>query len=141
MSATITVVVVDDSAAYRAGVVDALGAARDIHVLGQGGSAAEAIALAKDLSPDLILLDLEMPGGGIAAARQIAQSQPAIKIFMLTGVSRAESIQEARQAGVHCYLLKGISARALIQLLRDAHQGCQSPACWPADAGLLHTMR
>src|SRR5690348_6435050 len=71
MSDMMQIVVVDDHPLFRDGVVHTLSAEPDIEVVGQGGSAAEAVELAQDRLPDLILLDIHMPGGGLQAAQTI----------------------------------------------------------------------
>jgi DNA-binding NarL/FixJ family response regulator len=102
---------------------------QDLNVIGQGGSAAEAIDLAKKLRPHLIILDLDMPGGGIEAATWIARAMPSIKIVILTVLSDENLIQPLRQAGAHGYLVKGISARALAKAIRSIGSGAMY---WPS---------
>jgi DNA-binding NarL/FixJ family response regulator len=78
------VVIVDDHVLFRDGLATILNAEADIEVVGQGGSADEAIRLARELLPEIILLDLDMPGGGLQAARVIGDECPVIKMVVLT---------------------------------------------------------
>lgn len=123
MSDTIQVAIVDDHTLFREGLAHILAAESDIDVVAQGASAADAIRLAADLLPDLILLDITMPGGGIAAAQTIARSWPVTKIVMLTGSEDEDHLVEALKAGARGYILKGISARELITILRGICAG------------------
>jgi two-component system, NarL family, nitrate/nitrite response regulator NarL len=142
MSQIINVVVVDDHGPFRECLADTLNAEQDVRVVGQGASAAEAIMLVEDLRPDIVLLDLEMPGGGIPAATQIAQAQPQTRIVILTGNNEEESVRTAQLLGVWCYLLKGISARALTDILRNVYRGHTDAGCWPAsDASQSNLLR
>src|SRR5512141_2033574 len=95
----ITLVVIDDHPMLRDGVVRTLGAERDMRVVAEGGSAAEALQLAREHLPDVILLDVSMPGGGLKAAADIAVACPIVKIIMLTVSQDEEHVMEAFKAG------------------------------------------
>src|SRR3972149_4255585 len=82
--AKIRTVIVDDHALLRDALVTILNTEPDFEVVGQGGSAADAIRLARDLLPEIILLDIDMPGGGITAAQEISRGCPVTKIVVLT---------------------------------------------------------
>jgi two-component system nitrate/nitrite response regulator NarL len=112
------VVIVDDYPPFREGVVHLLAARSDTEVVGQGASAADAAALAAELSPDVLLLDLDLPGGGINAARSIALCCPAVKIVVLTVSQSEDDVAAARSAGVWAYVLKGLSGRELSRVVR-----------------------
>ncbi len=84
-----------------------------------GGSADEAVELAKKLQPDLILLDISMPGGGIAAAAAIASACPVVKIAMLTVSEREDDVKNALQAGASGYILKGIGGLRLAEVVKS----------------------
>jgi len=113
------VVIVDDCVRYRQSLAELLRATPDIEVLGLGGCADDAVRLAAQLAPDVILLDLDMPGGGIEAARRLAVACPAITVFVLTASDDPVSRTEARRAGAKRYLLKGFSARELAEVIRS----------------------
>ena len=84
MSELIRVVVADDHPLFREGVITSLSSAPDIVVVGQADDGDAALRLVRDELPDLVLLDVTMPGGGIDAARKIAATCPATRIVMLT---------------------------------------------------------
>ncbi|MGE0312005.1 MAG: response regulator [Lautropia sp.] len=123
MTATIRVVVVDDHPLFRGGVVRTLQEADDFEVLGEGGSADDAVALVDRHLPDLVCLDISMPGGGIAAAAEIGRRYPAVRIVMLTVSETEEDVFAALQAGASGYVLKGIGARELMEALRSVAAG------------------
>lgn len=112
------VVIVDDYVPYRESLVEYLRATPDIDVLGQGDTASDAVRLALLLAPDVLLLDLDMPGGGLEAARRLAAACPAVRVLVLTVSDDPVCRTEASLAGVAGYLLKGISARALAEAIR-----------------------
>ena len=109
MSHRARIAVIDDHPIFREGVVHTLKAAKVFDVVGVGGSMDEAVRIAAEKKPDIILLDISMPGGGIAAANAIAGADPSIKIIMLTVSEREEDVTASLQAGVRGYLLKGTS--------------------------------
>lgn len=113
------IVIVDDCVRYRESLAELLRAVPDIEVLGLGGSADDAVRLAAQLAPDVILVDLDMPGCGIEAARRLAVACPAVNVFILTVSDDPVSRTEARLAGVKRYLLKGLSARQLAEAIRS----------------------
>ncbi|MGE3537180.1 MAG: response regulator [Candidatus Tectimicrobiota bacterium] len=123
MNDTIRVVIVDDHPLFRDGVAATLDAQADIEIVGQGTTATEALHLAQELLPDVILLDINMPGGGLQAAREIATGCPVVKIVMLTVSETEDDILAALKAGARAYILKGVSARELVAILRSVNAG------------------
>jgi len=123
MTDKLRIVIVDDHPLFREGVAGVLVSEPDIDVVGQGGSAAEAVQLATDLLPDIILLDIAMPGGGVQAARHIAASCPFTKIVMLTASEDEEDVTTALKAGARAYILKGVPARELVRIIRSVWAG------------------
>ena len=119
----IHIVIVDDHALFRDGLATILAAEADIEVVGQGGTAEEAIRLARDLLPEIILLDIDMPGGGLEAARTIANEFPVIKIVMLTASEDDDHLMAALKTGARAYILKGVAARELLRILRAVAAG------------------
>lgn len=97
-------VIVDDHALFREGLATILSAEDDLEVVGQGGSADEAIQLAKDLSPDIILLDLDMPGGGLKAAKVVSNEMEKIKIVVLTASEEDNNLINALKIGARAYI-------------------------------------
>jgi two-component system nitrate/nitrite response regulator NarL len=123
MNDTIKVVIVDDYVLYRETVVEVLSSDPEIAIIGQGASAQEAIHLTADLHPDIILLDLGMPGGGLTAAWALASDFPATRIIVLTSSASEDDEFQATQAGVCAYLLKGVVGRELIQEIHKVYVG------------------
>lgn len=123
ISAISRIVIVDDHALFRDGLATILGAESDLEVVGQGGNADEAIKLTKDLTPDVILIDLDMPGGGLNAARVISNEIPKTKIVVLTASEEDNNLLNALKIGAHAYILKGVAARELIHILRLVIEG------------------
>lgn len=123
MSDKLQIVLVDDHPLFREGVAYALQSQPDFEVVGQGGSLDDAIRLACELLPDLVLLDIGIPGGGIQAARTIASACPATKIVMLTASVEDDDLLAALKAGAQGYVLKGVSARELARVVRAVNEG------------------
>ena len=119
----IQVAVVDDHPLLREGVANTLSASPNIEVVGQGETAEDAIRLAGDLLPDILLLDISMKGGGINAAREISVAYPVVKIVMLTVSEREDDVAASLKAGARGYILKGVSARDLVAAVQSIHKG------------------
>lgn len=119
----VRVVLIDDHPLWREGVTAILGADPAFEVIGQGGSADEAVRLAGDLLPDLMLLDVSMPGGGLNAARAIALTYPVVKLIMLTVAREDETVLAALKAGARGYVLKGVSGPELLRIVRGVQAG------------------
>ncbi len=123
MQRKIRVGVVDDHPLYRDGVVFALESEPDIEVVGQGESAAEAFQIAHDHAPDVLLLDMNMPGGGINAVAKVALRCPSTKTLMLTVVDDEDEVRSALRKGARGYLLKGTSSSELVSAIRVVNKG------------------
>lgn len=123
MSDKLHVVVIDDHPLYREGVVKTLEKASDISVVAEGASGKEAIQLVDDLRPDIVLLDISMPDSGLNAARVIAKANPSVKIIMLTVSENDSDIMTALEAGARGYVLKGIGAQELVDVIRTVSTG------------------
>lgn len=123
MREPIRVVLVDDHPLWRQGVAATLTAEADFEVVGQGSSAADAVSLVSDLLPDVVLLDISMAGGGVQAARTLAMTYPVVKLIMLTVSQDEEDVLAALKAGAQGYVLKGVSATELVQIVRDVYNG------------------
>jgi two-component system, NarL family, nitrate/nitrite response regulator NarL len=128
VSSLIRVVVADNHPNFRSGLILTLNAQDDMVVVGHGETAEEAAMLAADLKPDLVLLDLNMPGNGIAAAAMIAKLRPDARSVIMTAQADEEALEGARRAGAHGYILKGVTARDLVRMLR---QVCEHGSAWP----------
>jgi DNA-binding NarL/FixJ family response regulator len=123
MSEKLQVAIIDDHPLFREGVAQTLSRQPDIEVVAEGESAADAIAIAGVRLPDIMLLDVSMPGGGVEAARQIALAYPVVKIVMLTVSQNEDDVTEALRAGAQGYVLKGVAARELVEILRGVASG------------------
>jgi two-component system nitrate/nitrite response regulator NarL len=119
----IRVIVADDHPLFRDGVVTTLSSAAGIDVVGEADDAASAIKLAGDLLPDVALLDVAMPGGGLQAAREIARTCPSTRIVMLTVSEDEDNLMAAMKSGAKGYVLKGIAARDLVDIVRSIDAG------------------
>lgn len=124
MAEQIRILIADDHPLFREGVAQSLKAEADITVVGQAASGEAALRLSQDLLPDVVLLDINMPGqGGLAAAGEIAVACPAVKIVMLTVSEHEDDLLGALKAGASGYVLKGVSARELVNIIRKVVSG------------------
>lgn len=123
MSDKIRIAVVDDHPMLREGVMFTLRSHPDFEIVAEGASAEDAIRVAEEELPDVMLLDVSLPGGGIEAARAIAISCPVVKVAMLTVARDEETVSSALAAGARGYILKGISGPELAQAVRNIHAG------------------
>jgi two-component system nitrate/nitrite response regulator NarL len=119
----IHLVIIDDHPLFREGVVAILGTEPDMEIVGQGDTADDAIRLSRDLLPDVLILDINIPGGGLNAAQSIANAYPVVKIIMLTGSPDEDNVLTALRAGAQAYVLKGVSARELVDILHTVQSG------------------
>jgi DNA-binding NarL/FixJ family response regulator len=120
---SVRLAVIDDHPLLREGVVSVLAAEPGFEVVGEGNSAADAVTIAEQMLPDILLLDVSIPGGGIEAASLIAANCPVVKIVMLTVAEDEETVTTALQCGARGYLLKGISGPDLIGSIWRMHRG------------------
>ena len=124
MSNKIRILLADDHPLFREGVAHSLSVDPDFEVVAQAGSGEEAVELAQELHPDIVLLDVSMTGmGGIAAAGKIAATSPVVRIMMLTVSENRENLMAALKAGAHGYVLKGVSAAELRSITRRVAGG------------------
>jgi DNA-binding NarL/FixJ family response regulator len=120
----IRVLVVDDHPLVRQGVRSLLSNYADLVLVGEAEDAAGALREAETTTPDVILLDIRMPGmGGVETARLLSRLQPAAKILMLTSFDDEEYVTGALQVGAHGYLLKSVSDEMLASAVRAVYRG------------------
>ena len=120
----IRIVLADDHPVVREGIRGMLQGYDDIEVVGQAGSGPEAVALVAELHPDLVLMDLRMPGGdGVEATRAIVAAHPATRVVVLTTYETDQDILRAIEAGASGYLLKDIAPAELARSVRSAAAG------------------
>ena len=122
MTAQIRIAVVDDHPLLREGVVGTLRAA-GLDVVGVGASAADAVRIAAEHAPQVMLLDISMPGGGVEAARAIAKAHPGIRTIVLTVSEREDDVIAAMEAGARAYILKGVGGPELLATIRAVGRG------------------
>ncbi|MCL5961394.1 MAG: response regulator transcription factor [Chloroflexi bacterium] len=120
----IKVLIVDDHTVVRDGLSTMLSRERDFSVVGEARNGLEAVEKARELQPEVVLLDLRMPElDGVEAMRRIRAESPAIKFLVLTTYDTDEYIFQAIQTGAKGYLLKDTSREELFQAIRTVHRG------------------
>ena len=118
------VLLVDDHALFRKGLASLIGPLEDMEVVGEAGDGREALERARELMPDLILMDIQMPGwDGLKATRLIKEEMPYVKIVMLTVSDDDKDLFEAIKQGAQGYLLKNIEPEELFEMLRGVYRG------------------
>jgi NarL family two-component system response regulator LiaR len=136
MSVSIRVLIVDDHQIVRKGIRGLLGTEADLEVVGEAKDGFEAISKAATLKPEVVLMDLEMPGmDGIEAIRRIKEHPPEVQILVLTSFATDDKVFPAIKAGALGYLLKDSSPKELIAAIRDVHRG--EPSLHPTIAKML----
>lgn len=116
------ILIVDDHPIFRRGLAMSLAEAADLEICGEGASADEALELARDLRPDVLLLDLSLPGGGLSVLSRLA-AIPGLRVAVLTASEEGDDVVRALDAGAAGYILKGVGSRALIEAVRLIAQG------------------
>jgi DNA-binding NarL/FixJ family response regulator len=120
----IRLLIVDDHPVVRDGLAAILSTRPDFAVVGEAGSGEEALRLVERLRPDVVLLDLEMPGmDGIAVLRRLRDLDPAVRVVVFTAFDTDERILGALQAGAKGYLLKGAPRTELFAAIHEVHRG------------------
>ena len=120
----IRVLLVDDHAVVRSGLGAFLMAFDDLELIAEAGNGEEALAMCNRFRPDVVLMDLKMPGmDGAAATRKIREHWPETQVIALTSFKEKELVEGAMEAGAIGYLLKNVSADELAEAIRDAQAG------------------
>ncbi len=134
--AKIRVVVVDDHTLIRQGIVGLLNSQPDIEVVGEAGDGHEALAAAIELVPDVLLMDISMPGmSGLAATAEVKARRPDVHVLILTIHDREDYLFQALRAGASGYVLKGADVQDLLAAVRSAYRG--QVYLYPSIAGAL----
>jgi len=124
MDEPIRILVADDHAGFRSGLDALLATQPDLRVVGDAATGDEAVARALALQPDVVLMDINMPGiDGIAATRRIVDSSPHIAILVLTMADHDAAVFDALRAGARGYLLKGADRAELTRAIRAVASG------------------
>jgi len=120
----IRVLLVDDHALFRKGVAELLATERDVRLVGEAGDGAQALEMARDLMPDVVLMDVSMPVvDGLEATRRIKAEIPCVRIVILTVSDGDRSLVEAVRSGAHGYLRKTVEPQALLATIRAVARG------------------
>ena len=118
------ILIIDDHFAQRLGLSVAIGHEKDLKVIGQGGSVAEAVALHAKLRPDVTLMDFSLPDGtGVEAVRRIRESDEDARVLMLTVLDGEEDVFSAYQAGASGYVTKAADSKELLKAIRAVAEG------------------
>lgn len=119
----IRVLIADDHPLFREGVAVSLAEADCFTIVGEAGTADEAVTMAVTTAPDIVLLDLSMPGGGLAALRQIVARKDAPRVAMLTVSEYDDDVIHALEYGAAGYVLKGVGSQELCKIVLDLAEG------------------
>jgi len=120
----IRILIAEDQALVRRGTTVLLSTERDMEVVGQACDGIEAVVLAEQLRPDVVLMDLHMPRqSGVAATREITRTLPGTQVLVLTTLNDDETVFEAVRAGAQGYLLKDASEQELLDTIRALRRG------------------
>lgn len=121
---TVRVVVVDDNELLRAGLVTVLGSDDEVDVVGEAADGPAGVCLALEQRPDVVLMDVEMPGGdGITATERLGREAPSVRVLILTMFDLDDYVLEALRAGACGFLLKTTEPRALIGAVKACAAG------------------
>jgi len=123
MTELIRVAIIDDHPLFREGVVTVLMGEEGIEVVREGATAADALRIAQEVLPDVMLLDIGVPGGGVEAAASIARACPDVRTVMLTASENEQHVMSALQAGARGYILKGSSGQEVVEAVRAIAKG------------------
>lgn len=119
----IRILIADDHTLFRQGLKTLLQLDTGLEVVGEAGSCAEVVALAASLDPDVVILDINMPGGGLEAAVSLRSQNPRAGLVMLTMHEDQEYLMKALKIGAHSYLVKDVESADLADAIRSARAG------------------
>jgi two-component system, NarL family, nitrate/nitrite response regulator NarL len=123
MTRKIRLAVVDDHPLIRRGISDIFKSSDGFEVVGEGGSADDAVGIAEDLRPDLMLLDISMPGDGVRAASRIREVRPEMRVAMLSIRDDLATVRASLQAGARGFISKGVTGDELVDCARKIAAG------------------
>jgi two-component system, NarL family, nitrate/nitrite response regulator NarL len=123
MPGAIRIAVIDDHPMFREGAVQIFDCMDDIEVVAEGATAADAVRVADEFRPDVMLLDISLPGGGLEAAASIGRAFPSVRAVMLTASENELDVASALQVGARGYILKGSSGAEVIETVRAIFNG------------------
>src|SRR6516225_3401381 len=123
MPDAIQIAIIDDHPMFREGAAQIFARMDDIEVVAEGATAADAVRVAQELRPDVMLLDISLPGDGLAAAASIARTCPGVQTVMLTASESELHVASALKAGARGYILKGSSGAEVVETVRAVYNG------------------
>lgn len=141
MADRLRVGIIDDHPLFREGLIHTLRSADTLDIVGEGATAEDAVRIAKEKLPDILLLDVSMPGGGIEATRSIMQAGSIVKVIMLTVSENEDDVAQALEAGAKGYVLKGTSGPELIKAMFAVSKGESYVTTALAARLLMHVTR
>jgi len=119
----IRIAVIDDHPLFRQSVIETLTGAGSFEIVGEGETAVDAIRIAQDSAPDVMLLDLRMPGGGVQATASIIGACPTVRIIIFTASESEQDVISALKAGARGYILKNSSGPEVVETAREIARG------------------
>ncbi|TCV75996.1 LuxR family two component transcriptional regulator [Neorhizobium sp. R1-B] len=119
----VKIAVVDDHPLFREGVTRSLGEIEGFEMVGEGGSREDAIRIVREICPDVMLMDISMPGNGLDAIAEALDICPELKIVMLTVSEASDDIAKAIKLGAKGYVLKGVGSRGLAEVVKTVASG------------------
>jgi two-component system nitrate/nitrite response regulator NarL len=119
----ITIAVIDDHPLFREGVMRILSEIQGFKILGEGSTREDALEICATLKPEILLMDISMPGGGLNAILPILEINSEQKIIMLTVSETSDDVMSALDKGAKAYVLKGVGSRALADIVRSVAAG------------------
>ncbi|TKB87865.1 MAG: response regulator transcription factor, partial [Mesorhizobium sp.] len=123
MTVAIKLAIVDDHPLFREGVVRTLDQIGGFEIVGEGSSRDDALRIIEDQRPDILLMDISVPGGGLGVIGPALERHPALKIVMLTVSEENQHVMTALQSGARGYVLKGVGSKTLAAILRTVASG------------------
>jgi DNA-binding NarL/FixJ family response regulator len=117
------ILIADDHALIRKGLRALLESRADFEIIGEAVNATEAVELTNELLPDVVLMDLHMPGGGIEATRQITNTSPSVRVLVVTMFKDDDSVFTALRAGARGYILKDADESEMLRAVRAVGEG------------------
>jgi DNA-binding NarL/FixJ family response regulator len=123
MTNPIRTAIVDDHPLFREGVAKLLGRTPGVEIVADGSTAVDALNIAQQFVPDVLLLDLKLPDDGAGAASTIAREHPSVRIVILTASDCDSDVAAMLQLGVHGYLLKGCTGQEIVRAVQRVYAG------------------
>jgi two-component system, NarL family, nitrate/nitrite response regulator NarL len=128
MANRIRIAFVDDHDLIRRGLRETLGECIDFEIVGEGENAEEALEIAQSVSPDVMLIDVNMPGNGLTAVERIVKLNRSTKILILSVYDNLENVRSAMMSGASGYVLKGVIGDDLVSIIKRVHAGSKHVA-------------